>query len=249
MSTTPSVQLDVFNMALGYAGVAPVTSTSGTDTPTNVCNQYWNAAVRETQRSARWDFCTVLITLAQNTTYSIINNWGYAYTYPATSQSQPECLKIWGIFSPITSAQIVGTFPGIYPNTSISSWSGFNMCSQKYKVVYDSVGLIKVILTNSSQAIAEYSTPVFDTTLWDSSFVQSLSLKLASLICTSLVNDDTKTANLIKLSAESISEAQRINDEEGDGDHNNETSSFLEARGGGGPVSPQFWNSPSTSQY
>lgn len=236
-------------MALGYCGVAPVASTNGTDTPTTVCNQYWNPAVRETQRSAPWDFCTVLITLAQNTAYAIINNWAFAYTYPATSQSQPECLKIWKIFSPITSAQIVGTFPGIYPNTQVSSCSGFNMQGQKFKVVYDSVNFNKVILTNTSQAIAEYSTPVFDTTLWDSAFVQSLALKLASLICTSLVNDDTKTASLVKMSAESISEAQRMNDEEGEKDHNAETSAFLNARGGGGPVSPSFWNSPSTSQY
>lgn len=249
MSPTPSIQLDVFNMALGYCGVAPVKSTAGTDIPTAACNLYWNPAVRETQRGARWDFGTVVISLAQNTTYAIINDWAYAYTYPATSQSQPECLKIWRIFSPISGAQNVGNFPGIYPNTQVSSCSGFNMLEQKYKVVYDSVNAIKVILTNSSQAIAEYSTPIFDTTLWDSAYIQSLALKLASLICTSLVNDDTKTASLIKLSKDADSEAQRMNDEEGDGDHNNETSAFLNARGGGGPVSPQFWNSPSISQY
>lgn len=246
---TPSVQLDVYNMALGYCGVAPLSSTAGTDNVTTTLGLYWNAAVRETQRSAPWDFNTVLITLAQNTTYNIINNWSYAYTYPATSQTQPECLKIWKIFSATNTAQTVGTFPGIYPSASVNNWSGFNMTSAKYKVVYDPTAQIKVILTNVSNAIAEYTVPIFDTTLWDSIFVQALALKLASMICTPLVNDDAKTANLIKLYDASISDAQRSNDEEGEQNSNNETSAFLEARGGGGAVSPQFWNSPSTSQY
>lgn len=246
---TPSIQLDVYNMALGYVGVAPLSTLAGTDNITTTLNLYWNPAVRETQRGAPWDFNTVLITLAQNTTYNIINNWAFAYTYPATSQTQPECLKIWKIFSPTSGAQIVGTFPGIYPNTQVSSLDGFNMCAAKYKVVYDPVAQIKVILTNVSNAIAEYTVPIFDTTLWDSLFVQSLALRLASLVCTPLVNDDNKTANIIKLYNASMSDAQRSNDEEGEQDHNSEQSSFLNARGGGGPVSPQFWNSPSTSQY
>jgi len=45
------------------------------------------------------------------------------------------------------------------------------------------------------------------------------------------------------------SNVMRMNDEEGDIDRNAEESSFLNARGGGGAVSPQFWNAPSTSQY
>lgn len=243
---TPSVQLDVYNMALGYCGVAPLTTLAGTDNITNTLNLYWNPAVRETQRSTNWDFNTVLVTLAQNTTYNIINNWAYAYTYPATSQSQPECLKIWKILSPVGGAQIVGTFPGVYPNTGIS-YDGFNMVSAKYKIVYDQVSLTKVILTNISQAIAEYTTPIFDATLFDAIFIQSLALKLASMVCTPLVNDDTKAANLIKLYEKSISDAQASSYEEGEKETNAETSDFLDARGGWG-TDPRFWPG-STSSY
>lgn len=244
---TPSVQLDIYNMALGYVGVAPITSINATTTPANVLNQYWNAAVRETQRSAPWGFNTVYITLAQNTTYNILNNWAVAYTYPATSQLQPECLKIWKILSSISSSSMVGTFPGIYPGNAIQSFNGLNMIEARHEIVYDSINLNKVILTNVSNAVAMYGTPVFDVTLFDSIFVQTVTLKLASLICTSLVNDDNKTTGLIKLYTESIEEAQRVNDDEGSGDMNNQTSSFLEARGGG--VDIKFINSPSTSMY
>ena len=57
------------------------------------------------------------------------------------------------------------------------------------------------------------------------------------------------TMALLKLAQASISDAMRMNEEESPTEHNQESSAFLDARGGGGPVSPQFWNSPSTSQY
>ena len=236
-------------MALGDIGIAPVQNTNDGSVPCNVLNQYWNAAIRDVQRSCPWDFNTVWITLAQNTTYQIINNWGFAYTYPATAQAQPECLKIWKILSPVTGAQIIGTFPGIYPNTSVSSWSGFNMRSAKYQVVWDSINLNKVILTNVNQSIAEYATPIFDPTQFDGVFVEAVTLKLAALVCPSLVNDDAKLMNVVKLYTMKISDAMRMNSEEGNSNHNAEQSAFLDSRGGGGPVSPSFWNSPSTSQY
>ena len=249
MGTTPSVQLDIYNMALGYIGVAPVQNTNDGSTPCNVCNQFWNAAVRDTQRSCPWGFNTVILTLNQNSAFPIVNNWAYAYTYPASGGPLPECLRIWKIQSPATSAGIVGIFPGIYPNTQISNWSGWNMQGAKHQIVYDSVNDAKVILCNVNQAIAVYATPVFDTTMFDGVFVQAVTLSLASLIATSLVNDDTKTGAILKLYAAKISDAMRMNAEEDNQDKNAERSAFLDARGGGGAVSPQFWNSPSTSQY
>lgn len=151
--------------------------------------------------------------------------------------------------APISGTSIVGTFPGIYPNTSVNSWNGWNMQRARFKVRYDPVNNTKVILTNVAQAIGEYSVPITDVTMFDATFVRVVSLRLAAYICPSLVNDDAKEAGILKLAQDAASEAMRQNAEEGDTDHNDEQSSFLNARGGGGPVSPQFWNSPSTSQY
>ena len=249
MGITPSVQLDIYNMGLGYIGVAPVQNTNDGSTPCNVCNQFWNAAIRDVQRSCPWGFNTVILTLNQNSAFPIINNWAYAYTYPASGGPLPECLKMWKIVAPVTGAQIVGIFPGIYPGNTISSWNGWNLTSAKYELIYDSVNDAKVILTNVNQAIGIYATPVFDTTMFDGVFVEAVTLKLATLIATSLVNDDAKTMNIVKLYMAKISDAMRMNAEEGNLDKNSERSAFLESRGGGGAVSPQFWNSPSTSQY
>ena len=236
-------QQSIYNMALAHISVGPVNNTTDGSNAANTLNSFWDAEVRSALRAAPWDFNTVYVTLAQSATYQIITNWAYAYQYPT------NCVRMWKVISPITGAAIVGNFPGIYPNTSVNSMSGFNMRPAKFKVRYDPVNNGKVVLCNVPQAIGEYSVPITDVTQFDDVFIQYLSLRLASVVCTPLINDDTKTAALIKLAENMASNAMRMNDEEGDTDKNDEESSFLNARGGGGAVSPQFWNSPSTSQY
>jgi len=236
-------QQSIYNMALGHISVAPISSPNDGSRAANMLNSFWDAEVRSALRAAPWDFNTVYITLAQSATYQIITSWSYAYQYPM------NCVRMWKVLSPITGAAIVGTFPGIYPNTSVNSWNGWNMQRTKFKVRYDPVNNGKVILCNVNQAIGEYSVPITDVTQFDDEFVRYLAVRLASVVCIPLVNDTEKAGGLIKLAGIMASDAMRMNDEEGDTDKNDESSSFLDARGGGGPVSPQFWNSPSTSQY
>lgn len=236
-------QQSIYNMALGHLSVAPVADINDGSNAANLLNGFWDAEVRAALRAAPWDFNTVYVTLAQSATYKIITNEAYAYQYPT------NCVRLWKVLAPQTGAAIIGNFPGIYPNTSVNSWNGFNMARAKFKVRYDPVNNCKVILCNVAQAIGEYSVPITDVTQFDDVFVNYLSLRLAAVTCTSLVNDDQKLGGLIKLVGEAASNAMRMNDEEGDTDKNDEQSAFLNARGGGGPVSPAFWNSPSTSQY
>lgn len=236
-------QQDIYNMALGHISVSAISDINEDSNAANACNQFWPSAVREALRAAPYDFNTVYVTLAQSATYQIITNWQYAYQYPT------NCVKVWNLMAPITGAAIVGNFPGIYPNTAVSSWNGFNLTKYRFKVRYDPINNAKIILCNVAQAIAEYSVPITDVTQFDATFVRVVSLKLAAYVCPLLVNDDQKTIEIAKLSKDAASDAMRQNAEEGDTDHNVEQSAFLDARGGGGPVSPQFWNSPSTSQY
>lgn len=236
-------QQSIYNMALGHISVAQVSDINDGSNAANTLNGFWDAEVRSALRAAPWDFNTVYVTLAQSATYNIIVNWAYAYQYPT------NCVRMWKVLSPITGAAIIGTFPGIYPNTSVNSWNGFNMSRAKFKVRYDPVNNGKVVLCNVPQAIGEYSVPITDVTQFDDEFVRYLSVRLASVVCTPLVNDTEKAAGLVKLAESMASNAMRMNDEEGDTDKNAEQSAFLDARGGGGAVSPQFWNAPSTSQY
>ena len=236
-------QQSIYNMALAHISAAPISSPTDGSVSANTLNSFWDAELRAALRAAPWDFNTVYVTLAQSSTYQIITNWTYAYQYPT------NCVRMWKILSPITGAAVIGTFPGIYPNTSVNSWNGWNMSRAKFKVRYDPVNNGKVILTNVSQAIGEYSVPITDVTQFDDVFIQYLAIRLAAVVCTPLINDDQKTAVLIKLAESMAGNAMRMNDEEGDTDHSDERSSFLDARGGGGAVSPQFFNSPSTSQY
>lgn len=236
-------QQSIYNMALGHISVAPISDINENSNAANTLNTFWDAAVRETLRAAPWDFNTVYVTLAQSATYTIITNWAFAYQYPS------NCVRVWKLLAPLSGSSIVGIFPGIYPNTSVNSWNGFNMQRAKFQVRYDPVNNNKVILTNVSQAIGEYSVPITDVTQFDDMFVRALSLRLAAYACSPLVNDDAKVEGLLQLAQAASSEAMRMNDEEGNLDKNAESSAFLDARGGGGPVSPQFWNSPSVSQY
>ena len=236
-------QQSIYNMALGHISVAPVSDINENSNAANTLNGFWDAEVRSALRAAPWDFNTVYVTLAQSATYNIITNWSMAYQYPE------NCVRMWKVLSPITGAAIVGTFPGIYPNTSVNSWNGFNMQRTKFMVRYDPVNNGKVILCNVNQAIGEYSVPITDVTQFDDEFVRYLSVRLASVACTPLVNDAEKAMALAKMAEAMASNAMRMNEEESPTEHNQESSSFLDARGGGGAVSPQFWNSPSTSQY
>lgn len=236
-------QQSIYNMALAHISVGPVSDINENSNAANMLNSFWDACVRETLRAAPWDFNTVYVTLAQSSTYQIITNWSYAYQYPS------NCVRVWKVLSPISGSSIVGTFPGIYPNTSVNSWNGFNMQPQRFQVRYDPVNNGKVILCNTPQAIGEYSVPITDVTQFDDMFIRALSLRLAAYVCTPLINDDTKVVGLLKLAEGAASDAMRMNEEESPTEHNSESSAFLDARGGGGPVSPQFWNAPSTSQY
>ena len=220
-------QSSVYNMALGHIGVAPVTSITEASSAATVCNMFWDAAVRDTLRSASWDFATTFVTLTQSSTYTILNNWAYAYEYPS------DCIKLWDVISPDARDRV----------------RGITYKSAKFQVRYDSINNSKVILTDVADAIAEYTVPVSDVSLFDSTFIKVCSLMLASYICTPLVNDDQKTAAMIKLFNNALSDAQRLNDDESNMDKNDMSSAFLDARGGGGPVSPMFHSSPSTSQF
>lgn len=236
-------QQSIYNMSLAHISVAPISDINENSNSANILNSFWDACVRETLRAAPWDFNTVYVTLAQSASYKIITNWSFAYQYPA------NCVRVWRILSPISGTSIVGIFPGIYPNTSVNSWNGFNMQRQKFQVRYDPVNNGKVVLCNAAQAMGEYSVPITDVTQFDDMFVRALSLRLAAYVCTPLINDDVKAGALMKLAEGSASDAMRMNEEESPTEQNQESSAFLDARGGGGPVSPQFWNSPSTSQY
>lgn len=236
-------QQSIYNMALGHISVAPVSDINENSQAAITLNSFWDAELRSAMRAAPWDFNTAFVSLAQSASYNNITTWSYAYQYPS------NCVRLWKILSPIASSSIVGTFPGIYPNTAVNSWTGFNLRRAKFKVRYDPTNNGKIILCNVSQAIGEYSIPISDVTQFDDEFIRYLSVRLASVVCIPLINDPEKAGGLIKLSETLSSNAMRMNDEEGDTDHNDEQSDFLDARGGGGPVSPQFWNSPSTSQY
>lgn len=236
-----SSQLEIYNMALGHVGVAPCVYTSESTSQGNACNQFWNAAIRDTLRAAPWDFATSVYSLVQSS-YTIINNWAYAYVYPT------DCLKIWKLYVPVGSSSIVGTFPSIYPGSqTVSLWNGYNLRPIKYNVRWDNSTGLRVILTNASQAIIEYSSGIIDPAQFDAAFVKAASLCLATYICTPLVNDDNKAASVGKLYANAISDAMRLNAEEGNTDENAEVSAFIDARGGS-TISQRFMSSPSTSQ-
>ena len=205
-NTTAPGKQEIFNMALGHISVAPVSDINEGSRASDACNLYWVQAVRDTIRSNKWPFATSVILLSQSATYTPVG-WIYAYVYPA------NCIKMWYIYNVNTNKK---RFPRGEPFTE----------------VYDATNNVKILCTNCADAYGEYVIPVEDTTIFDSMFVTALSLKLASLIAPSLVNDDSKTIGMLKLFTSAISEAQRSSSEESPTDENYQQSAFIDARGG-----------------
>ena len=224
-----AAQQDIYNMALGHISVGPVSDINESSRQADACNTYWSAVIRTTLRENKWRFCCAQVTMAQSANYTPIN-WTYAYAYPA------NCIRLWRVFNQYTTLWL--------------PWGWNNACrhlGEKFEELYDPTNNQRVVVTNCQQAIAEYNVPVDDTTLFDPSFVRVASLGLAASICPLLLNDDVKTDAIIKLYNLALSDAQRHNAGEENTEKNFEHSDFLDARGGGGPVSPKFWDGFSTS--
>lgn len=176
---------EICNMALRYIGVRPVNNVeSDTSAAAIELKAFWDLAVESTLRLNDWNFATKIIALAEIADEKCLG-WDFAYTYPA------DCIMAWGIETEESVRDKTVTYEWeklLSPNTSTP-----------------------VIATNQENAYLRYTSRVIDPSTWDTLFINALTWKLASLVCSRLTSDAGIFQKCSAMYAQAAQEAQTMN--------------------------------------
>jgi hypothetical protein len=195
-------QLTIINKALGHISVAPIASISESSPAAQLANLIWDSCRKEVLRGNPWSFAQVIETLSTVNYTIATQDWTYAYGYPS------ECVLVSAVY-----------------------WSARDKY-QKFRVIYDTSSTQNLILSNTVDAVAEYTYDITDTTIYDSAFVNAFSYHLAANMAKPLTGDIQLAGEMMKVYNAFISDAQRLSSYESDVPNNSERSSFVEVRSG-----------------
>jgi hypothetical protein len=200
-----ATQLEIVNKALGHISVAPIASMAESSAAAVLATQIWDTCRRECLRGHDWAFATV-ITALSTANYTIANtDWTYAYQYPS------NCVAMWKV----------------YYNEKDKD--------QAFREVYDAVNSAKVILSNVTDAIGEYTYDLTTTDGYDANFVSVLSYFLAANMAKPLTGDPQLADQMLKMYNAYMSDAERAGSYESDsGKRVDASSAFVDAREGSG---------------
>jgi len=207
MADTPG--LDIINLALNHIAGKPITQTQLNDNSvpaTQAALRSWAFALKETLRINDWGFARVVeeLTVLADADYES-EIYEYAYVRPTS------CLAIRRIFNSGTSEKTIG---------------------EKFSEEHDVTNGLVRIVTDCSDAYIRYTYYVTDTDLYDSSFVNAFSHRLAAEIAMPLNGDREIAKAEITIFNNQISEAQRHASYENNETHEaNEKANFVDARG------------------
>lgn len=208
-----ATQVEIINLALGHIAQAPITLTTDASVQAQAAMRIWDTARKEALRGHDWSFGTVVTALTANTTYATISTSGlyagdyiYCYDYPA------NCLAMWHVYNESLKDKSVG---------------------EDFRELYDPVNSAKVIVTNTADALGEYTFDVTDPSFYDANFVTVLSYRLAAELAMPLTGDPQLAITMMKVFTDMMAEAERMSSYENNPDHVKEgTSAFIDARGG-----------------
>lgn len=198
-----TAKVTVWNLALNHIGQRPIALDTEQSVMALACARVWDTARREVLRECPWGFATVFESLSAVSGYTPPLGWAYAYQYPA------KAVAVRRIFAPGTSLDQT-QFPmnqssGNY-RTPIRTAQG-----EKFREVFIPTKNVKALLSNTQDALAEFTWDVEDTTMFDASCITLLGYRLAADISTPLTGDSSIAVNLIKIYNSRLSEAQRFN--------------------------------------
>lgn len=223
--------VDLANQALGEAAArSSIGSLDENRSEAKAAKLYIYAVRDQILRAARWNFAGKVDTLTllkaapgtpENSTSTATSwddtqpapPWLYAYAYPANAIAfwrvlrQPTTQTSGGV--PIYSAAASnGYLPGISDNTSPAAF--------RVSTDDDDLGHARrVVLTNESQALGEWSRPVDDPNLWDAGFQEALVQALAGKLAMAVSGDKQLAATKFQMANRVILEARVANGNEG----------------------------------
>lgn len=194
-------QVKIANVALGHIAQKPIQSLTEATIQAAAISRIYTPALEETLRVHNWPFAKVIRVLVAIADYDSIK-WTYAYAYPS------NCVIVRKVLNEATADMEIG---------------------EKFEELYDVDTAVKVIATNTLSAYAEYTYLVTDTTLYDATFINAFTHRLASDLAVDLNGDKEMAKAEIAIFNTVISEAQRIASYER---HNPITrnSSYVDAR-------------------
>ena len=221
-----SSKLQVANKALLLVGARTQVSSiepSDGSTEANAITTLFQSTFETLARSAPWNCLRKqktlsLLAAAQGTTENPDGTtlplpsipWNYAYAYPS------DCLNFQYLVSDTTTAGINST-----PQTTVTNSSG-SWFSSDAQIPYDIAtfsdvndNIVKVILTNLSQAQGVYTANYNNPSLWDSLFESAMTASLAALLVPALSLSIPLMQVNMKVADEAIAIAQAKDGNEG----------------------------------
>lgn len=177
-------KVDIYNMALGHIAIDDITSPDEDSEPARKCELFWLPSLKAILRAHDWGFAGQNEALAVIADETIIG-WTYLYKYPA------NCLMLRKIYNEGTDLTQVRTDP--------------------FKVTLSPDTNQKSIASNLQGAYIEYTTLVEDPTLYDASFVEAVSFKLASFLAKPLTGDSSMREALTRMAMATVESAKSNN--------------------------------------
>jgi hypothetical protein len=181
-----AAQLEIVNKSLGHISIAPITSMVESSPAAILANSIWNTCRQDCLRNHDWPFATIIATLSTVNTTILHNDWVYAYAYPT------DALEVWSVYY------------------------NYSDKDQSFRVIYDKSLTAKIILSNTSEAVAEYTYDQTDTTPWDAFFVSVMSYFLASNMAKPLTGSKDLADEMLEIYNKMMNDAERMSSYETD---------------------------------
>jgi len=185
--------IDICNKALSLINISSISDLAEASAQARACSFHYEISRDSLLREHSWGFARTFATLAQ--TGSSHPHWDYVYALP------PEYL--YGI----------NIFPA--DNTVSSSGEIFQeeipgqfLIEAAYRYELANMEGIRVILSNVPNAMMEYIKRIADVTLFDATFVDTLTYKLASDMAIPLTGDSRLAAYYNERFVQALQHAQ-----------------------------------------
>jgi hypothetical protein len=171
--------VQICNIALARIGIGqPIAALTESSQPAVMCSLFYEPMRDLLLNDFQWPFATKYRELAL-VAEEPNDDWSFSYRYPT------DCLNIRRI---INFANRASVFNGLVFPSPIGSESNFQPMRVPYDLGNDAQG--KLIFSNESDAVIEYTAAVTDVSLFTPSFASLLAWKLAQEIARPLARSE-----------------------------------------------------------
>lgn len=201
----PSI-VDICNIALSHIGAPAIQALTEANRQARECQRLWPVVRDAVLAEFPWNFARKRLTLAliSGETYS---GWDYAYTYPT------DCLKALEIYNPLTTQTYTD---GEYVSGQlIESMVKVKSDKIKFEIAVDEGKSKRVLLTGREDAELIYTARIEDSNLYDPSFVDAVTWRLAADLASPLKGRLELQSQMMRVYEFKLGRARQANANEG----------------------------------